>query len=170
MRNEKLFDVWFSPNDMPESFKSRKFRWFWNFFPAYRGTGGRVTYIASDWHEVKIKLPLSWRTRNYVGTIYGGSIYASIDPIYMLMLMKILGHDYVVWDKAAKISFRKPGKETLYADFRLGEDEINEIKRLAETEKSINRVYDLELKDKDGVVHAQIEKTLYISKKRGAEK
>ncbi|MEO6655946.1 MAG: DUF4442 domain-containing protein [Pyrinomonadaceae bacterium] len=148
---------------MPESFKSRRFRWFWNFFPAYRGTGGRVTYIADDFYEIRVKLPLSWRTRNYVGTIYGGSIYASIDPIYMLMLMHILGPDYVVWDKAAKIRFKKPGKDTLYVQFNLSIHEIDEIKRLAETERSIDRIYNVELKDKSGVVHAIIEKTLYIA-------
>lgn len=83
------------------------------------------------------------------------------------MLMKILGPEYVVWDKAAKIRFRKPGKDTLYADFQLSDEEIAEIRRLAATEKSIDRIYDLELKDKSGVVHAQIEKTLYIAKKGG---
>src|SRR5688572_17148589 len=151
---------------MPESFKSRSFRWFFNCFPAYRGTGGRLVYVADDFHEIRVKLPLNWRTRNYVGTIYGGSIYASIDPIYMLMLIRILGPEYIVWDKAAKIRFRKPGKTTLYADFHLSSDEIQEIKRLAETARSVDRFYDVELKDKDGIVHAQIEKTLYISKKR----
>ena len=155
---------------MPESFKSQRFRWFWNFFPAYRGTGGRVTYIADDFHEIRVKLPLSWRTRNYVGTIYGGSIYASIDPIYMLMLMNILGPEYVVWDKAAKIRFRKPGKETLYAEFYLANEEIAEIKRLAEIERSIDRIYNLALRDKNGLVHAEIEKTLYISKRREVSK
>lgn len=151
---------------MPESFQSRRFRWGFNLFPAYRGTGGRVTYVADDYREVRVKLPLSWRTRNYVGTIYGGSIYASVDPIYMLMLIRILGPEYIVWDKAAKIRFRKPGKTTLYADFNLSNDEINEIKRLAESAKSVDRIYEVELKDKEGLVHAQIEKTLYISKKR----
>ncbi len=150
---------------MPESFKSRCFRWGFNLFPAYRGTGGRIIFIADDWREVRVKLPLNWRTRNYVGTIYGGSIYASIDPIYMLMLIKILGPEYIVWDKAAKIRFRKPGKDTLYNDFNLTGEEIDEIKRLAENARSVDRVYDVELKDKNGVVHAQIEKTLYIYKK-----
>lgn len=151
---------------MPESFKSRRFRWMFNFFPAYRGTGGRVTYIADDFHEVRVKLPLNWRTRNYVGTIYGGSIYASIDPIYMLMLIHILGPEYVVWDKAAKIRFKKPGKETLYVDFHLSAEEIGEIKQLAETERSVDRIYNLQLKDKNGVPHAFIEKTIYISKRK----
>lgn len=93
-------------------------------------------------------------------------MYGAVDPIYMLMLIKILGPEYIVWDKAAKIRFKKPGKETLYVEFKLSGDEIDEIKRLAETERSIDRVYDLELKDGGGKVHAVVEKTLYISKKR----
>jgi len=155
---------------MPESFKSRRFRWLFNLFPAYRGTGGRVTYIADDYREVRVKLPLNWRTRNYVGTIFGGSLYGAVDPIYMLMLINILGPDYIVWDKAAKVRFKKPGKETLYVDFRLSDEEIEEIKRLAEIEKSVDRIYDLELKDKNGIVHAVIEKTLYIAKKGSRSK
>ncbi|MBX7055445.1 MAG: DUF4442 domain-containing protein [Pyrinomonadaceae bacterium] len=151
---------------MPESFRSRSFRWGFNLFPAYRGTGGRVTYISEDWLDVSIKIPLSWRTRNYVGTIYGGSIYGAVDPIYMLMLMRVLGPDYVIWDKAAAIRFKKPGKSTLYADFALSTAEIDEIRRLAETERSIDRVYNLELRDKNSVVHAFIEKTIYISKRK----
>jgi len=150
---------------MPESFGSKTFRWGFNLFPAYRGTGGRVTYIAEDWHEIRVKLPLNWRTRNYVGTIYGGSIYGAIDPIYMLMLIRILGDGYVVWDKAANVRFRKPGKGTLFADFLLTPDEISEIKDLAVNSKSIDRIYNVELKDRKGIVHAEIEKTLYISKK-----
>src|SRR5690606_23276249 len=130
---------------MPESFRTKLFRYGFNLFPAYRGTGGRLTYIADDWMNVRIKLPLNWRTRNYVGTIYGGSIYGSVDPIYMLMLMKILGPGYTVWDKAAKIRFKKPGRGTLFAEFVLDSGEIEEIKRLAEAERSVDRVYKLEL-------------------------
>lgn len=151
---------------MPESAKSRRFRWGFNFFPASGGTGGRVTYIADDWHEVRIRIPLSWRTRNYVGTIYGGSLYGAVDPIYMLMLMKILGPNYIVWDKAATIRFKKPGREELYAVFKLSHEEIAEIRRLAETERSVDRIYELELVDRAGIVYAQIDKTLYISKKK----
>jgi acyl-coenzyme A thioesterase PaaI-like protein len=149
---------------MPESLATRIDRVKLNFFPAYRGTGARVIYIAEDYREVRVKIPLSWRTRNYVGTIYGGSIYAGIDPIYMLMLMKNLGKDFVVWDKAAKIRFKRPGIETLFADFLLTEEELSEIKTLLETEKSVDRIYAVKLADASGKVHAEIEKTLYIAK------
>lgn len=137
-----------------------------NIFPAYRGSGGRVTYIADDYREVRVKLPLSWRTRNYVGTIYGGSIYASIDPIYMLMLVKNLGSGYTVWDKAANIRFKKPGRETLFARFLIDDDELNEIRRILENESKVDRIYNVELANKEGAVHALIEKTIYVAKKK----
>jgi acyl-coenzyme A thioesterase PaaI-like protein len=150
---------------MPESLASKIDRWKFNLFPAYRGSGARVVYIADDYREMRVKIPLSWRTRNYVGTIYGGSMYGGIDPIYMLMLIKNLGASYIVWDKAAKIRFKRPGRETLFADFLLTEEELNEIKTLLETQKSIDRIYNVELKDKNGKVCCLIEKTLYIAKK-----
>ena len=152
---------------MAENFRSRLFRWAFNFFPAFRGSGGRVTYISDDWRLIKVKLPLNWRTRNYVKTIFGGSIYSAVDPFYMLMLMKTLGDEYVVCDKAAKIRFRKPGRETLYAEFKIDDAEIAEVKRLAEEAKSIDRVYNIEFKNQEGIVHAEIEKTVYVAKKKG---
>ncbi len=137
-------------------------RWGFNFFPAFRGTGARVTYISSDFREVHVKLPLNWRTRNYVGTIYGGSLYGAVDPHYMIMLIKILGPGYTVWDKAATIRFRKPGRGTLFARFMIEEEEIAMIRRALETENSIDRVYNVDLVDSAGTVHASVEKTIYI--------
>src|SRR5512136_1645914 len=102
---------------MSESFKTRLTRWRLNFFPAYRGTGARITYIADDWREVRIKLPLNWRTRNYVGTIFGGSMYGAVDPIYMVMLIRSLGPGCVVWYKGATIQFKRPARSTLHACF-----------------------------------------------------
>ncbi len=148
----------------PESWHSRLWRWGFNLFPAYKGTGGRVIYIAPDWREVHVALPLSWRTRNYVGTLFGGSMYGAIDPIYMLMLIKNLGKGYVVWDKAATIRFRRPGRTTLFARFVLTDEELWVIRRLAQENTSTERVYPVELVDASGVVHASFEKTLYIRK------
>lgn len=83
-------------------------RWGFNWFPAYRATGARIEYIAADWQEVRVRVPLNRRTRNYAGTIFGGSMYAAADPIYMVMLIKLLGPGYEVWDKAAAIRSAGP--------------------------------------------------------------
>jgi hypothetical protein len=149
---------------VPESFRSKRLRWLFNLIPAYRGTGARVKYVANDFREVRIELPLSWRTRNYVGTIFGGSLYGAVDPVYMIMLIKILGPGYTAWDKTASIRFRRPGRTTLYAHFLLDEEEIRTIRELAERNPSIDRVYRVDLVDAAGVVHATVEKTVYIRK------
>jgi uncharacterized protein DUF4442 len=150
---------------MPESLSSKILRWKFNLFPAYRGTGAWVTYLAADFREVRIRLPLSWRTRNLVGTIFGGSLYGAADPIYMIMLIRLLGRDYVVWDKAAEIRFRKPGRTTLYAKFTIDDAELDAIRDVTASGDAIDRVYTVDLVDRQGVPHATITKTIYIRRK-----
>lgn len=150
---------------MRESWKTRRWRWYFNLFPAYWGTGGRIRYISSDWKEVQIQIALNWQTRNLVKTIFGGSLYGAVDPIYMIMLMKLLGPTYQVWDKSASIRFKKPGRTRLQATFKIDEDEIREIKTLLEQEAKIDRIYTVELVDHEGTVHASVEKVINIRKK-----
>lgn len=147
---------------MPESLQTKLERWGFNLFPAFRGTGARITYIADDHREVRIRLPLSWRTRNYVGTIFGGSMYGAIDGIHIVMLMKNLGIGYQVWDKAASIRFRKPGRSTLYAHVTLARGELDVIRAALLADNSVDRTYRVELTDRDGKVHAEIEKVVHI--------
>lgn len=154
---------------MSESFKTKLIRWGFNFFPAYRATGGRITYIAEDFREVRVRLPLNGKTRNIVGTLYGGSMYAAVDPIYMVMLMRNLGPDFVVWDKAASIRFKKPGRSTLYARFELDAGELDAIRTGLKHAASIDRQYSVVLADAQGIPHALIEKVLYIRRKSAAD-
>jgi acyl-coenzyme A thioesterase PaaI-like protein len=150
---------------MAESFWTRLARHAFRVFPAYFGTGARVTYIADDWREVRVELPLSLRTRNYVGTIFGGSMYGAVDPFYMIMLIRNLGPQYVVWDKAASIRFLKPGRRTLSAEFRIDEAEIAAIRAALDVQRSVDRVYEVRLVDGEGTVCAEVEKTVYVRRK-----
>ncbi len=154
--------------EIPESFASRRMRWTFNWFPAYRGTGGRVTYISGDFRQARVEIPLNLRTRNYVGTIFGGSLYGAVDPIYMILLIRVLGKAYTVWDKAATIQFCRPGRSRLCAHFRLDEEEISAIRALCDERRSIDRVYNIQIVDSRGQVHATVEKTIFIRKSAGA--
>ena len=152
---------------MAESLKTRLTRIAYTYlFPAYRGTGGKITYISSDWREIRVEVPLSRRTRNYVGTIFGGSMYGAVDPVYMVMLIKALGPGYVVWDKSATIRFRRPGRSTVYATFIVTDGELDAIRAALETERAIDRTYRIQLVDAEGVVHAEVEKVIHIRPKR----
>lgn len=150
------------PPAMAESWTSRRSRWYFNWFPAYRGTGARVEYIAADWREVRIRIPLSWRTRNYVGTIFGGSLYGAIDPIYMLMLIKTLGPEFTVWDKAATIRFLRPGRTTLFATFLLTPEVTQEVRETAMARGRVERDFEIQLVDAAGTVHATSTKTIHV--------
>lgn len=150
---------------MKEPFSSKIKRWGFNFFPAYRRTGGRLAYLDSNWSRVDLKLPLNWKTKNYVGTTFGGSMFGAVDPIYMIMLIKRLGPEYSVWDKSARINFKKPGKGTLYATCKILDDELNTIRQILETESTTERTYHIELKNDDSEVCAIIDKTIHIRRK-----
>lgn len=147
---------------MPESWRSCLLRWRFNWIPAYRGTGGRITYIADDGLEIRVRLPLSWRTRNYVGTIFGGSLYGAIDPIYMVMLIRQLGPEFVVWDEAASIRFLRPGRATLYATFRLDRGTVAAVAAEARAAGPIRREFKVELVDAAGQVCFDCIKTIYV--------
>lgn len=153
---------------MPESLRTRLQRWGFNWFPAYRGTGGRIAYIARDWREIRVRVPLGWRTRNYVGSIFGGSMFGAVDPIYMVMLIRNLGPDYLVWDKSASIRFRRPGRTTLHARFLLDPAELDAIRAALQDAPAIERIYTVDLMDADGVVHATVEKIIHIRRKKAA--
>ena len=153
---------------MPESWRSRITRWGFNWFPAYRGTGARLTYVASDWREVRLRIPLSFGTRNYVGTIFGGSMFGALDPVYMIMLIKVLGPGCVVWNKSASIRFLRPGRETLYAKFVLDDAELEAIRSGLESSGRIERTYEVELANAAGVVHATSQQVISIRRREPA--
>lgn len=104
-------------------------------------------------------------TYNYVGTIFGGSLFSASDPFYMLMLYNVLGRDFVVWDKAASIRFRKPGRTTLYARYVLTDDVIDRIRAGVAVAGQTEEVLLLDWVDASGVVYAQIERTIYVADK-----
>ncbi len=155
---------------MKESLKTWLLRHAINLYPAYFGSGGRVRYIAPDWREVRMELPFNWRTRSNAGAIFGGSIYAAIDPFYAMMVAKNVGPEYAVWDKAAKIRYRRPGRGKLHARFVLEDGEVEEILSGLRGRKSVDRVYTVELVDGGGEVHAIIEKTVYVGWRSPPEK
>lgn len=150
---------------MSESWETKFKRWGFNLFPAYRRTGGRITYIRHDFREIIIQVPLNWKTRNYVGTIFGGSMFGAVDPIYMVMLIQIFGRSYEIWDKKASIRFRKPGRSTLTAQFQVDEEEITTIKEILSQQEKADRTYHIDLVDEDGDICAEVEKVIFFRRK-----
>ena len=100
-----------------------------------------------------------------VGSIFGGSLFAVTDGPHPFLLILALGRDFVIWDKAASIQYKRPGRTTLYADFVITAEEIAEVRDIMTRQPEVERVYRVELKDSDGVVHSVVERTVYIAHK-----
>jgi len=141
-------------------------RLLFNLWPPLMGAGIRIKRIRPDWKEVDVEMKLRAWNANYVGTHYGGSLYSMTDPFFMVMLIEILGRDYIVWDKSASIRFRKPGRGTVYAEFRVTDEQIAEIRGALKTEEKIEREFSIEVKDGAGEVIAQVKKLLHFRNKR----
>lgn len=145
--------------------KSRALRRWINFWPPFLGAGIRVSHIAADMKAVDVEMKMRWWNANYVGTQFGGSLFAMTDAFYMLMLMANLGRDYIVWDKAASIRYRKPGRGTVRAEFRLTDAQLDDIREKLKTLPKYEPVLKVEVKDEQGTVIAEVEKVLHVRKK-----
>ena len=139
-------------------------RWV-NLWPPLLGAGIRIRRVAPDMKSIDVEMKLRWWNANYVGTHFGGSLFAMTDAFYMLMLMANLGRDYIVWDKAASIRYRKPGKGTVRAEFRLTDAQIDDVLENLKTLPKYEPVFRVDVKDEQGTVIAEVEKMIYIRKK-----
>jgi len=133
-----------------------------NFWPPFLGAGIRVVRIAPDMKSIDVEMKLRWWNANYVGTHFGGSLFAMTDAFYMLMLMANLGGDYIVWDKAASIRYRKPGRGTVRAEFRLADSQIDDIREKLKTLPKYEPVFKIEVKDAQATVIAEVEKVVHV--------
>ena len=146
--------------------KSKVLKYGMNLSPMYRRTTAKVIYISEDFKEIKIKLPFSYKNANYVNTIFGGSMFSAVDPFPMTQLMNLIGDEYVVWDKAAEIFFRRPAKEDLFADFIYTDEEIDEIKKKAQEQDEFEIIKSTKLTNKDkSIVYCEVRKRVYIADK-----
>jgi len=137
-----------------------------NLYPPFLGAGIRVRRVGPDRRGFEVRMKLHFFNRNYVGTHFGGSLYAMCDPFFMLILIPALGPEYVVWDKTATIRFKRPGRGTVRATFDIPPERIEEIRRAADAGERIEPLLTAEVVGEDGRVVAEVDKTLYVRRRR----
>jgi hypothetical protein len=144
----------------------RRLRFVLNLYPPYLGAGIKVTHIGADWREVHVAMKLRWYNRNMVGTHFGGSLYAMAEPHPMLMLLQLLGKDYVVWDKSSGIEFVAPGRGTVRSVIKITDQELQAIRANTADGNSYLPEFNLQIVDEEDQIVARLNKTVYVRKKR----
>ena len=145
--------------------KAQIFKYGFNISPMYRRSTGRVVSVSDDLLRAKIKIPLSWKNKNYVGSIFGGSLFSATDPVFMIQLMNILDSSYVVWDKSSEIKFRRPAKTTAFCEFYFSSEEIAKIKQDVAEKGEIDLVKNIIITGTNNEVYCELIKVLYIANK-----
>ncbi len=134
-----------------------------NLYPPLLGAGIRSRQV--DPLTIRAEMKLTALNRNIVGVHFGGSLYAMCDPWFMLILMRALGKDYIVWDKAARIEFVQPGRSAVSATFHIPAARVQEIRELAAQTRKVEPIFQVDVTDASGQVVARVEKTLYVRRK-----
>ncbi|MBS9778146.1 MAG: YiiD C-terminal domain-containing protein [Gammaproteobacteria bacterium] len=137
----------------------------WRELPCTNNTGAEVTYISDNIDTVVVKIPFNEQTKNFMGILYGGTMYAATDAVYLTMLWYQLGEDYIVLDKSSQVKYLRPGIEDLTAEFHVPESDVVEIKQELENKKSVSREYIVEIKDSKGKCVCKITKDIVIRKR-----
>ena len=145
--------------------KAKLIKIVFSIWPPFVGAGIRVKYIAADFTEAIVALNLHWYNINYVKTHFGGSLYAMTDPFYMLMLMHLLGKDYIIWDKNGSIDYISPARGTVTAHFRIDDKQVAEIKERTIAGEAFLPEYTVDINNEQGDVIAKVTKRLHIRRK-----
>jgi acyl-coenzyme A thioesterase PaaI-like protein len=145
---------------------SRRLLRLMRFYPPYLGAGIKVTEVAGDLRAITVEMDLTPWNRNYVGTHFGGSLYAMCDPFYMFMVTQAMGPDYAVWDKAATIDFLKPGRGRVSARFELPEDRLAQIRAEVTRDGKSHPRFEAAVRDQEGDTVARVGKVLSVRPKR----
>jgi acyl-coenzyme A thioesterase PaaI-like protein len=136
-----------------------------NFYPPYLFAGIKVVDFSPDFSRFQTRLKLTWYNRNLLGTAFGGSLYSMCDPFFMFILMIQLGDEYIVWDKYASIDFVKPGKGTVFAEFKLSPLQVQEVKKVVDEEGKYVFEFLCEVRDEAGILIASLKKGVYVRRK-----
>ena len=133
------------------------------WWPPFLGAGIRVRSFTDDFRDAVVELKFGRLNLNYVGTHFGGSLYAMTDPFFAIMLMHNLGGNYLVWDKSGSIEYVAPGRGTVHARFVLTEERIAEIRAQAAGGEKVLPEFQVEVRHKsDDTLVALVRKTLYV--------
>ncbi|WP_431636244.1 DUF4442 domain-containing protein [Dyella sp. KULCS107] len=138
------------------------FRRLLNLWPPFLFNSIRLQSLSDDWSEARVVLRLRPWNRNYVRTQFGGNLFAMTDPFWMLLAMHQLGRDYLVWDKAGAIDFVAPGREDVYAHFKLAPSVVDELRQAAAGGGKVLRWFETEVTTASGEVVARVRKQLYV--------
>lgn len=136
---------------------AKRFAWyppFWMMRP-------KIIEQAEDWTRVRIKLPLTWASKNAAGNMFGGSQANLADPVPAIACVKNFP-GYRVATKHLELEFLRVGNSDLILHFDLSPAQIKQIKSELNEHHRANPCFEMTYVREDGQVCTKIRNTIAI--------
>jgi len=132
--------------------RASTFRRLLNLWPPFLCNSIRLQSLSDDYSEATVVLRLRPWNRNYVRSQFGGNLFAMVDPFWMLLIMHRLG----------AIDFVAPGREDVYAHFKLESSVVDELRAAAAGGEKVLRWFETDVVTAGGEVIARVRKQIYV--------
>lgn len=140
-------------------------RRYMNLWPPFAFSGIRIIHLDPGFQSATVRLRMHWWNRNVAGVHFGGSLFAMTDPFWMMLLLRHLGRDHVIWDRAAEVDFIKPGTGDVTAQFVLKPDDVERLRDLAAGGAKVLEWFTVDITDGTGEVVARVRKQVYVRRR-----
>lgn len=141
-------------------------KWILRFYPPFLFQRIWVNKIYPDYRGIDVTIHKSFFNLNANKTIFGGTIFSSLDPIYPILMDQFLKtkgfKNTVAWLKSAHIEYLKPGRTNLKFSIRLHEDELQEAYETIKKNGKIVKTFITEIYDLNGIKCAVGQNEIYI--------
>lgn len=132
-------------------------------YPPFWLMGIKVLEWSEDSRRVRIRLPLTWRSKNMGGSMFGGYQAALADPIAPLACSRIFS-GYDVWTRKLVVDFKKAGTTDLELRFDFPPGREAGIREELEKRGRSNPVFEYGFYLEDGTCCTTVHCTVAIRK------
>lgn len=147
-------------------FSPRTMKWLLRFYPPFFFQRIWVKNIHKNYMGADVVVSKSLLNINSNKTIFGGTIFSAVDPIYPILVDSYLRHQgfkkTVVWLKSAHIDYIKPGAKNLTYSVRLDQSIMDEAVDTVKNHGKIVKSFRTEIFDTDGTLCAVTDNEIYI--------
>ncbi len=141
-------------------------KWLLRFYPPFLFQCIWVKRVHDNFVGIDVKICKSFLNINSNRTVFGGTIFAALDPVHPLLLDQIFKsrglRNTVAWLKSAQIDYLKPGQTSLYFSVHFSTEQIDEAYSSIRRDGKVVRTFLTEVYDKNGVLCAVSHNEVYI--------
>lgn len=124
-----------------------------------------VIKISKDYRSATVKVNKTLITRNYNGSVFGGTLFSAADPFYPALFHQLLtsrGFKVQLWLRSASIKYVKPAFKDVFFSAEISDDVLTETELTLNLKGRHKQPFQLEMHSREGKLCAIVHGEIYI--------